>query len=66
MQLGWVTSIQNINAVTTKLNEIYLQQDMLLSISERAPEIIRKDYDSTFLTNTYIDYYKSVVNQRLA
>ena len=64
MELGWITSIKDENEVTEKLNTIYLQHDMRLSISKRSPEIIRKDFDSACLTEHYLDYYKSVMNQK--
>ena len=65
-KLGWVTAITDVNGVATQLNAVYLQKQMRRTIKERAPQIIKKDFDTTLLANKYADYYKSICNQQVS
>lgn len=62
--LGWVTSITQIDAITTMLNKIAASKYDLLRISKEAPDTIKKDYEVTSLTNQYVDYYVKMINKK--
>ncbi len=60
--LGWISEV-SADSIHEKLIEINGNRERLKNISSSAPLMIQKDFDKAFLTQQYVNFYKSVVNK---
>ena len=61
--LGWITSLE-ADKVTNALNILYCDKEKQISIQQRAPGIIRNDFNSDTLTERYVEFYRKIINKR--
>jgi glycosyltransferase involved in cell wall biosynthesis len=59
--LGWVCELDE-NDISAYINKIFEEKDKLNDIRQAAPDIIRKDFDETNLTERYISMYNQIIN----
>jgi len=59
-ELGWVCDPVE-NQIAEKINRINKNRDRLDDIREKAPGLIRREYNEQQLVNRYIDMYRSVI-----
>ncbi|HWD89986.1 MAG TPA: glycosyltransferase [Mucilaginibacter sp.] len=58
--LGWVCD-QQVSSLKEKIIIASKSRDELLRIREKAPAIIRRDFDDTVLTHEYVEMYKEII-----
>jgi len=60
---GWITSLE-VNKVTSVLNILYRDKEKQISIQQRAPGMIRNDYNTETLIEKYAEFYRKIINKR--
>nr|WP_199157582.1 glycosyltransferase [Pedobacter sp. ASV2] len=60
-ELGWVASL-NVEAIKSRINEAFNMHQKRLEIREKAPEKIKRDFNSTLLAKKYINLYRKLIS----
>ncbi|NLR60543.1 glycosyltransferase [Chitinophaga polysaccharea] len=59
--LGWVTPIDSVEAITAQLNEAYRDKLRRLYITRHAPGQIRADFNDARLASSYVQLYEKCI-----